>query len=179
MRMQIVSGKFSGRVLKTPKGLITHPMSGRVRGSLFNILGDELKDASVLDAFSGTGSLGLEALSRGAKKATFVDRDRSAVEALKSNIQMLDVESSTSVFNCEIKQFLKQIEKEYYDIILIDPPYDNLQLSTVFEIFGLLKHKGIVVLSYPGRGEVPVTDEFVVVDNRSYGNAALAFYRRK
>lgn len=179
MRMNIMSGKFGGRLLKTPKGTITHPMSGRVRSSLFNIINDELDGAEVLDAFAGTGSLGLESLSRGAKHVTFIERDRIALDALRDNINALDVKKSTVIFGIDVEKFINNGKAKVYDIIFVDPPYDDFQLSTVLKILGLLKPNGLMILSYPGRGEVPLTNEFVVVDNRSYGGAALAFYRRK
>lgn len=179
MRMCITSGKFGGRVLKTPKGTVTHPMSGRVRGSLFNMIGDKLEGAEVLDAFAGTGSLGLEALSHGARHASFIERDRRALAALRENIDMLDVKNTTDIFNIPVNVFIEKQISKGYDFIFVDPPYDDFQLSTVLKILGLLKPNGLMILSYPGRGEVPITNEFVVVDNRSYGNAGLAFYRRR
>lgn len=177
--MCITSGKFGGRVLKTPKGTVTHPMSGRVRGSLFNMIGDQLDGAEVLDAFAGTGSLGLESLSHGARHASFIERDRHALAALKENIDTLGVKTTTEVFNMSVNNFIENQISKGYDFIFVDPPYDDFQLSTVLKILGLLKPNGLMILSYPGRGEVPITNEFVVVDNRSYGNAGLAFYRRR
>ncbi len=179
MNIRIIAGKFGSLIMKTPRGYITHPMGERVKGALFNSLIDELPGAKVLDAFSGAGGLGLEALSRGASHVTFVDRDKSAIKMLKLNIDKLDCHDQTTVFRKGVSSWITSAEDEY-DIIFADPPYGDMQLSTVEKLFPLLKIKGLMVLSYPGRGEAPAgTNGVVVVDNRSYGTAALAFYRRE
>ena len=179
MNIRIIAGIFGGRTIKAPEGKITHPMSDRVRGSLFNIIGENIKGAEVLDIFAGTGSLGLEALSRGAKNVTFIERDRIANKILNENIETLGLSSITNTTQIGASTWIDKNEKKIYDIIFADPPYNNLQLSTVSRLGGLLKPNGLMVLSYPGSGEVPPVDGVVVVDNRSYGTAALAFYRPK
>jgi len=179
MNLRIISGKFGGRTIQAPSGKITHPMGDRVRGSMFNILGDEVQDADVLDVFAGTGSLGLEALSRGAATATFVERDRVASRILAENIKSLGVDNITTSIQIGLGTWIDKNQDRLYDVIFVDPPYNNLQLSTVSRLIGLLKPNGLMILSYPGRGEVPSIMGVVVVDNRSYGNAALTFYRKK
>jgi len=154
-------------------------MSERVRGSLFNIVGDEINGADVLDAFAGSGSLGLEALSRGAKHATFVERDNGAVQILLANIKALQADSKSTVLSLDLDAFINKNSEKLYDVIFTDPPYDDMQLSTVSRLEKILKPNGLMILSYPGRGGVPTVDGIVVVDNRSYGTAALAFYRKK
>ena len=177
MRVRIIAGKYGSLLINTPKGHVTHPMGDRIKSSMFNSLGDKIQDALVLDAFAGSGALGLEALSRGAKHTTFVDRDNSAVEVLKSNIELLKCNDDTQVIKSGLATWANDY-KGKFDIIFADPPYDNLQLSTVTRLFKLLNSNGLMVLSYPGRGEAPSgTNGVVVVDNRSYGTAALAFYR--
>jgi 16S rRNA (guanine966-N2)-methyltransferase len=160
-------------------GLTTHPMSERVRGSLFNIIGSILSDATVLDAFAGTGALGLEALSRGAKSATFVERDRAAFQCLTDNIRDLGLEPMAQAYFADVSRWMNRQATQQYDVIFTDPPYNDLQLSTVSRLVALLKPNGLMVLSYPGRGKVPAVNGIVVVDNRGYGNAALAFYQKK
>ena len=179
MNLRIISGKFGGRTIQAPDGKITHPMGDRVRGSLFSIINSELDGADILDIFAGTGSLGLEALSRGANSATFVDRDRIACKVLNDNIKILGVEGKSKAFCMGASTWFDKNQGNFYDIIFADPPYNNLQLSTVTRLGGLLKPNGLMVLSYPGKGEVPPVNGIVVVDNRSYGTAALAFYRKK
>jgi len=179
VNLRIISGKFGGRSIQAPNGKITHPMSERVRGSLFNIISDEIKDAEVLDIFAGTGSIGLEALSRGASHVTFVERDRIATKILAENIDALGVSSLVTAVQIGAGTWIEKNQGKLYDIIFADPPYNNVQLSTVSRLFGLLKPNGLMVLSYPGRGEMPTVNGVVVVDNRSYGIAALTFYRKK
>ena len=178
MNLRIISGKFGGRTIQAPDGELTHPMGDRVRGSLLNIIGDEIKDAEVLDVFAGTGSLGLEALSRGAKQATFIERNRVANKILAENIQSLGVGEQARAIQIGASTWIEKNQGQYFDIIFADPPYNDLQLSTVSKLSGMLKPNGLMVLSYPGRGELPTVNGIVVVDNRRYGTAALAFYRK-
>ena len=178
MNVRIIAGKYGGRILSAPRSSRTHPMGERIRNALFNSIGHEIADATVLDAFAGTGSLGLEALSRGAAQATFIERDRLAQKILQENIDSLGAKS-THLIKSSVAAWLDTTDtSEQFDIILADPPYHDEQFSTVSRIFGLLKPNGLMVLSHTDRGEVPIQDDIVVVDNRSYGNAHLTFYRR-
>jgi 16S rRNA (guanine966-N2)-methyltransferase len=158
----------------------THPMSERIRNAIFNKLGAEIDfdNIKVLDAFAGSGSLGFEALSRGASNVTFVERDRIAQKIIANNAKTLGVVENTKLVKAPIASWLTTVE-EQFDLIFADPPYHDPQLSTVIKIMGLLKPNGLMVLSVPSRSEVPTELGVVVVDNRSYGNAAIAFYRRE
>lgn len=179
MRLRIIAGTLGGRTISAPDGVTTHPMSERVRGSLFNIISDELNDAAVLDAFAGSGSLGIEAISRGAKNVIFVEKDRVAGKILEENIDNLNINDSSKVIHAGLASWIQNNLDTKFDIIFADPPYNNTQFSTVKKLFAMLKPNGLMVLSYPGRGEAPTETGVVVVDNRSYGTAALAFYRKK
>lgn len=179
MNVRIISGKFGGRSINSPNSQTTHPMSERIRGSMFNIIGDDIINAEVLDAFAGTGSIGLEAISRGAKSVTFIDRDRLASKILSENIKLLDVESKCDTFQIGLSTWIDKSQDKTYDFIFVDPPFNNPQLSTVARLMPMLKPNGLMILSYIGRGEAPAVEGFVVVDNRRYGNAALTFYRHK
>lgn len=179
MNVRIISGEFGGRKIEAPNTSRTHPMSDRARGALFNSIATELPDAEVLDAFAGTGALGLEALSRGAKHATFVERDRAAQKVLAKNIATLGVEKTTTLIRASVAAWYDTIENKSFDVIFADPPYHDPQFSTVSRLMGLLKPGGLMILSHPGRGEEPTKPGVVVVDNRSYGNAHLTFYRRE
>ena len=176
MRVRIIAGEFGGRFIQAPSGQTTHPMGERVRGSLFNILGD-LTGKTVLDAFAGSGALGLESLSRGAKKVTFIERDKAAQNIIVENITILNVQDQAHLVKSSVAAWDETAKDDYYDIILADPPYHNLQLSTVSRLVKHLKPNGLMVLSYPGRESASTVNGVVVVDNRSYGDAALAFYR--
>lgn len=180
MNIRLISGEFGGRKIEAPDTKQTHPMSERVRNAMFNSLGVErLAGAEVLDAFAGTGSIGLEALSRGAHHVTFIERDRIAQKVLAKNITALSVEMRTTLIRTTVNNWLETQAENPYDIIFADPPYADPQFSTVSRLMGLLKPGGFMVLSHPGRGEGLTKTGVVVVDNRSYGNAYLTFYRRE
>ena len=176
MNIRLIAGSLGGRSIACPPGERTHPMGERIRGSLFNMLGD-LSSFTVLDAFAGSGALGLEALSRGAASATFVERDKVAQNIISENITTLGVEESSKLIRSSVAAWDDTTKHEQFDIIFADPPYHDLQLSTVARLTKYLKPNGLMVLSYPGRESVPTVNGVVVVDNRSYGDAALAFYR--
>jgi len=178
MNIRIISGEFGGRKIEAPDTGKTHPMSERIRNALFNSITHEITGAKVLDVFAGTGAVGLEALSRGAHDVTFIERDRVAQHILAKNITTLKVEDRVSIARTSVENWLSMHDQPLYDLIFADPPYDDTQFSTVSRLFGLLKPGGLMVLSHPGRGEIPTKTGVVVVDNRSYGNAYLTFYRR-
>jgi 16S rRNA (guanine966-N2)-methyltransferase len=179
VNVRIISGAYGGRKIEAPDNRRTHPMSERIRNALFNSIGTLVDGANVLDAFAGTGAVGLEALSRGARHVTFVEKDRIAQKILAKNITTLDVDEQATIVRTTVHNWLTSAESTEYDVIFADPPYHDTQFSTVSELFGLLKIGGLMVLSHPGRGEIPTKTGVVVVDNRSYGNAYLTFYRRE
>lgn len=176
MRIRLISGELGGRFIEAPDTTRTHPMSERIRGSLFNILGD-VSGKTVLDAFAGTGSIGFETLSRGAASATFIERDRVAQKVLAENIVTLGMQEKTRLIKSSVAGWDETAPNEKFDLIFADPPYHDVQFSTVSRLFTHLNPNGLMVLSHPGRESVPTVNGVVVVDNRSYGDAALAFYR--
>ena len=178
MKIRIIAGLYGGRNIEGSESRLTHPMGERIRNAICNKIGAEINDAEVLDAFAGSGALGLEALSRGASHVTFIERDRAAQKVISNNIELLGVQQDSTLLKVSVLGWVKDSEKQF-DIIFADPPYDDPQLSTVSHLFRLLKPNGLMVLSYPGRSETLAETGVVVVDNRSYGNAAIAFYRRE
>ncbi|MDN5274565.1 MAG: putative Methyltransferase [Candidatus Saccharibacteria bacterium] len=179
MNIRIISGEFGGRKIEAPDTDKTHPMSERARNALFNSIAHHIEGAKVLDVFAGTGAIGLEALSRGAHDVTFVERDRTAQQVLAKNVTTLNVENRVVIARTNVENWLTTRDDGLYDLIFADPPYGDTQFSTVSQLFGLLKPNALMVLSHPGRGEIPTKTGVVVVDNRSYGNAYLTFYRRE
>jgi 16S rRNA (guanine(966)-N(2))-methyltransferase RsmD len=152
-------------------------MSERARGALFNMIADELPGARVLDAFAGSGCLGIEAISRGAVSAVFIEKDRIAAKLVQNNLSMLGSDSGR-VIRTTVSNWLTTTSEEPFDIIFADPPYNDTQFSTIERLMTLLKPGALMVLSHPGKGEVPSKTGVVVVDNRSYGNLNLTFYRQ-
>ncbi|MBI3889337.1 16S rRNA (guanine(966)-N(2))-methyltransferase RsmD [Candidatus Saccharibacteria bacterium] len=179
MNIRIISGEFGKRKIDAPDGRITHPMGDRQRTALFNIIKAELPDADILDAFAGTGSLGLESLSHGARSAIFIEKDRMAQNILAKNISTLGVENRAKLMRTTVEKWIDGNTEARFDVIFADPPYQDLQLSTVSKLLDLLKPGALMVLSTPGRSEVLAKTGVVVVDNRSYGQANLTFYRRE
>ena len=181
MNVRLISGQYGGRIIAAPGRDSTHAMSERARGAMFNTLGSALfEGARVLDAFAGSGSLGFEAISRGAASATFVERDHRAATIIRNNAKLLGCEAESNIVRANIGGWIDSVElTEGYDVIFADPPYDDLQLSTVGRLLGLLKPNGTMILSHPGKGEVPLQTGIVVVDNRSYGTLHLTYFRRE
>ena len=139
--MRIISGKYKNRELKSPNSTKTHPMGERERLAIFNMLGN-LEGKTVLDLFAGTGALGLEALSRGAASATFVEKDYKALECLKDNLKDVD---NYEVIKGDVYKI--KLNKKY-DIVFIDPPYDAFD-EQVLEFKKLLRENGVLVVSSP------------------------------
>ena len=179
MNIRIIAGRFGGRLIAAPAGRKTHPMGERIRNALFNSIGDEIEGAHILDAFAGTGSVGLEAISRGAAHATFVEKDRTAQKIIDANITTLNVEDQTKLVKAPVASWTNTYDGPLFDIIFADPPYHDVQFSTAISLMGLLKPGALMVLSHPGRDECPTRPGVVVVDNRSYGDATLVFFRRE
>lgn len=180
MNVRIIAGFLGGRTIDAPDRRSTHAMGERIRNAMFNSIGEEVKGAVVLDAFAGSGSIGLEALSRGAERVVFVEKDRIAAKIIEKNCQELGVSDRCVVIKTTVHNWLETSKStESFDIIFADPPYHDPQLSTASRLTGLLKPTALMVLSHPGRGEVSPKTGVVVVDNRSYGNAELTYFRRE
>ena len=179
MRVKLIAGKFGGRFIQAPPGSTTHPMGERVRSAMFNSLGEAVRGAKVLDAFAGSGAIGLEALSRGAESVVFVERDRVAQRVIAENINTVGTNENSIVIKTTVANWLESMSvTEEFDLIFADPPYHNPQFSTVSRLMGLLKPGGHMVLSHSGIGAVPLQNGSGVVDNRSYGGAHLTYFLR-
>lgn len=178
--MRIIAGELKGRNFKTPRGFRTHPMGDRVKVALFNTLGPQLAGKRVLDAYGGSGALSFEAVSRGAAFVQVVERDRSAFKTIIQNIEALNLGPDiiqAARANCAT--WSSRNKEEMFDIILVDPPYDELNLSTVKRLSKHLTQEGLMVISHTGREAVPTVSTLVVVDVRMYGGAALSYCRPK
>lgn len=178
MRMRIIAGKYGGQTFDSPDSAATHPMGERMRGALFNILGD-ISGQTLLDPFAGSGAISFEAVSRGVTSSIALDSDRLAQRILHKNIGALRLGNKITLVKANCRMWSQQNPDVKFDLIIADPPYHDMQLSTVSLLVSHLKPNGLMVLSYPGRGSAPTVNGVVVVDNRLYGDAALAFYRPK
>lgn len=175
--MRIIAGSLGGQTFEAPKGHRTHPMSDKVRGGLFGVLGD-ISGLSVLDAFAGSGALSLEATSRGAASAVAIDIDKNAVETAKKNIQKLGVASQIKVTRANASGWSKNNPEAVFDLILCDPPFDDLQLTRLQALTNHLQPSGIFVINWPGKLEVPEFSGLEIAQQKNYGDAQLVFYCR-
>jgi len=177
--MRIVAGRFRGRRLTAPPGLDTRPTSDRVRESLFSILGP-LDDLRVLDLFAGTGALGLEALSRGAAHATFVERDRKALDALERNVADFGLgPAEARVVRGDYRRHLRDAAArgEAYDLVVLDPPYsDAPRLAPVLDAaLRPLLRPGARVVTESARRQ-PLALDLGEVDERRYGDTLIRIH---
>ena len=149
--MRVISGKARGVALKTPDGMLTRPTADRVKEALFSIIQFDIPGARVLDLFGGTGQLGIEALSRGAKEATFVDSQKTACALIRENLKRCRMEDAAYVVCSDYADFLKKSVKTY-DIILLDPPYAEKFLENALKLIteiDILQSGGIIVTERP------------------------------
>lgn len=179
MSLRIIAGRFGGRLIAAPDGKVTHPMSQRARGALFNSLGEIVKGARVLDAFAGSGAVGLEALSRGAAHVTFIEQHKQVAATLSHNIAALKVEAKAVLIKTSVENWFETAKSQLFDIIIADPPYGKLRVETIEKLFSLLNPNGLLVLSHSSKDQAPVApDGITFIDERHYAAATLSFYRR-
>lgn len=175
--MRIIAGKLGGRLFQSPRGHRTHPMSDKMRGALFNILGD-IEGTSVLDAFSGSGALAFEASSRGAGRIVAIERDRTAQATILENIMSLGLEDSVQFVKANANGWAKTT-KEQFDAVLLDPPYDALQYDLLQTLIWRCKLGGRVIISWPGKVEAPrKLDGVQLISTKNYGDSSLYIYER-
>jgi 16S rRNA (guanine966-N2)-methyltransferase len=153
-------------------------MSDKIRGALFNTLGD-LDDMTVLDAYSGTGALSFEAISRGASKVIAIDSDKQAQRAISDNVYALGLEKQVDLIRSTAQSWVNR-EKVLYDVVLLDPPYTDLRRDHLAKLAQKCRPGGIVVLSLPPAAleQVKLNDGYELLTQKTYGDAALVFYRR-
>ena len=179
--MRVISGKARGVVLKTPDGLRTRPTADRVKEALFSILQFDLPGARVLDLFGGTGQLGIEAISRGAKSAVFVDAGEAPCRLIKENLRRAKMENEGHVIRADYLQYLKNCQ-ETFDIVFLDPPYAEVFLENAIKKISeidILKSSGIIVAERPVEKVLSVEiDGFNRSKDYKYGKTLLTLYRK-
>lgn len=174
--MRIIAGSLGGRTFASPRTHRTHPMSDKVRGALFNALGG-IDGLTVLDAFAGSGALSFEAVSRGATSALAIESDRSAQQTIASNIADLHLQDNVKLIKASANAWLTTSDVTF-DLVLADPPYDNLQPNLLHRLLSRVNPDGLFVLSWPGNQELPTFDAAKLVSQKYYGDAQLAFYQK-
>jgi 16S rRNA (guanine966-N2)-methyltransferase len=178
--LRVTGGEYRGRRLRAPKGDATRPTSDRVRESLFAWLPD-LAGGEVLDLYAGTGALGIEALSRGARRATFVERARPPLDALRANLADLDLAGSTRVLASDVRAALGRLARESarYDAIFVDPPYgaaDALDALLAIGREGLLSPEGTLVFETSRRHPPGDVAGLLRAEERHYGDTIVVCY---
>ena len=179
--MRVITGKARGVQLKTPDGMTTRPTSDRVKEALFSIINFDIPGARVLDLFGGTGQLGIEALSRGAKSAVFVDAGEPACKLIRENLRRTKLDAEGKVVRADYMDYLKRC-RETFDIILLDPPYAEVFLENALKCIAeidILQSGGIIVTERPVGKELPWEFEgFTRSKDYKYGNTVLSIYRK-
>ena len=173
---RIIAGKFRGRVLVTPKGDATRPTQDRTKEALFSILGGDFSGRSAIDLYAGTGSLGLEALSRGAEPVTLVESFAVALRAIETNIAALGVSEDVIVFPYAVEVAIKRVRPA--DIIFMDPPYALEGLDDIIaEIFErkVLKPGGVLVVETSAKRVLLLRDDVQIRSERKYSDTKLTF----
>ncbi len=179
--IRIIAGKAKGRKLKMVPGTTTRPIGDRVKQAMFNILGPDVVGVRFLDLYAGTGSVGIEALSRGAESCTFVDLDRVAVQTIHENLAHCGFTDSGEVLQREVLSYLERPASKPFDIAFIAPPqYQDLWHKTLQSLdknSAWIIPDGIVIVQIdPSEYSPQELQSFVLYDERKYGNTKLLFY---
>ena len=193
--MRIIGGKVKGRHLHTPPkssarrigSQLIRPTADRAREALFSIIGKEVEGAAVLDLFAGTGALGLEALSRGAQSAVFVDKSSQSTGLIKKNIELCGFSDKSSIIKRDLAKSLsflgKTLPDKEFSLIFVDPPYrKTLSLMILKEVSAekILSPSGLVVAEDDSNNELPESvGSLIMVDQRKYGDTGFWFYRNR
>ena len=180
--MRVITGKARGIVLRTPTGMATRPTADRVKEAIFNIIQFEVPTARVLDLFGGTGQLGIEALSREAKSAVFVDEREDACRLIRENLKRTKLEQYGRVIRADYMAYLRTC-KEKFDIILLDPPYAEVFLENSLKMIteiDILQSGGIIAVERPlGKELLLEFSGFNRSRDYKYGNVLLTMFRKE
>ncbi len=175
--MRVISGRFKGRVLDSPNKHGTHPMSEKMRGAMQNTLGDVSK-LKILDAFSGSGAVAIEFISRGAEHVTAIEADKTAYKTIVVNIENLKINIRIKAIRASVVGWSDNNIDYKFDIIVCDPPYDNLQLQSIIKLSKHLKSNGTFILSWPGNQDAPEINNLNMIQKSDFNDAQLIYYKQ-
>lgn len=174
---RIISGVAKNTKLDVPRRG-TRPMTDRAKSALFSILYDWVEDATVLDLFAGSGSLGIEALSRGAKFAVFVDNSEEAIECIETNLDKASLYEYAEVIEDTAENFVQKCNRKF-DLVFLDPPYKDTEEEHLLISENCVKDNGLIVVKHSPRFELKErVGELELVDTRAYGKNVISFYRK-
>lgn len=179
--MRIISGSARGLKLNTPLNNDIRPTTDRVKESMFNIISSQVYDSIVLDLFSGSGALGIESISRGAKEAYFCDKSKESIRVLKSNIEKTRFNEKSHIMNQDYKSALKKLssKKLTFDLIFVDPPYYEGLFEDVLKLIdenGVLDEDGIIVVEHDADIKMEDVGKLHIYKEKKYGITMLTFY---
>ncbi|MCX6137994.1 MAG: 16S rRNA (guanine(966)-N(2))-methyltransferase RsmD [Ignavibacteriales bacterium] len=179
--MRVIAGKYKGRILETVKDFSVRPATSRVKESIFNILQSRIDwtNASVLDLYAGSGSIGIEALSRGAKSATFVEQSHKVAAFLRKNIESIGADKDARVWIGDAVQFI-ETSGQSFTVVFTDPPYadtDLVQLPVAIFQRGIVAQDGVMVMEHPDDIHFEPTAHFMPIDTRKYGRTVVTFFK--
>ena len=178
--MKVISGVAKGLKLKVPKVRDLRPTQDLVRKAIFDILGDFVQDKKVLDLYAGSGSLGIEALSNGAKYCFFVESNRNACETINQNLKSTKLNFKGRVFCRSVNHFLQEMPDKDIGLVMLDPPYTLGKIGPVLEkIEPLLKEGGLIVYEHAKTTHAPPVDNLRIIDRRMYGGTKVTFLTKK
>lgn len=171
----VIAGSMRGKKLKNPqKG--TRPLTNRIKQSLFDLIKDFVENATILDLYAGGGNFGIEALSRGAKHVTFVDISNNSINCIEENLTNIEADSY-ELINERVQDYIRETEKEF-DIIMCDPPFDNVILTHIKDATKLLTPTGIFIFRHPTKFKSPKElYEIERIYQQKYGISTISFYR--
>ncbi len=175
--MRVVAGRLKGRIFASPRTKRTHPMSDRMRGALFNALGD-IEGLTVLDAFAGTGAMSIESISRGAQSAVAVDRDKAAHQTLEHNIAALGCQDEIKTIRANVASWSQLNPTQRFDIIICDPPYDEIQLKTLQQLVTHLADSGVYVLSLSTDIAPVELERLTLIKSKAHAGGSLHYYKQ-
>jgi 16S rRNA (guanine966-N2)-methyltransferase len=175
--MRVIAGWLGGRNFNSPGGYRTHPMSDKIRGAIFGVLGD-IKGLTVLDAFAGSGALAIEAISRGAASAMVIEVDKRAHAVITENIQALGIDDRVKAVRAFAGAWSTRHQADLFDLVFVDPPYDNIPYRDLKSLPRHLAAGGTLVLSWPGAMEPLKFEGLMAVQAKHYGDAQLVFYQK-
>ena len=192
MNIRLISGIFKNHKITAPNSRQTHPMSERARNAIFNTIQAEILNAEVLDAFAGTGSLGLEAISRGAKKVVFIEKNRLAQKILAENLKIIEKNENAGeakIIRSSVSGWIGSSQSQFeigeileipaFDIIFADPPYYDPQFPSIERLSKRLRSGGILVLSQPKEIENFKAENLILISEKLYSGAKILFFRAK
>lgn len=169
--MRIIAGRWRGHTIKAPPGQRTRPTTDRVREAWMSTLQHDLPGARVLDLFAGSGALGLEALSRGAARVTFVERGAGPLKVLQANIEKLRAQDAVEVVKADAARYVEGLQPDAFDIVLADPPYNTNDAAHLAETFARVPFARILCIEHRAGSEL----SGAAVWTRRYGDTALTF----